>query len=168
MGVSYYKRKTFNAIRLDYGTTSGVTVKVDWVAISSQPYSNSLVSVVNLTNGQAVLPTASNGVVGSYNVMASVGSISNSITINVEKPNGVDQVSTDNTVEIYPNPASESVTIKSENGKCPLSVYNSMGSLVYFVPDFENQITIPTSKIGGKGVYFVKANYAVKKLIVGN
>ena len=87
--------------------------------------------------------------------------------LSINKVSGVDQVSTDKTVEIYPNPARDNVTIKSENGKCPLSVYNSMGSLVYFVPNFENQITIPTSKIGEKGVYFVKANYTVKKLIIG-
>ena len=134
-------------------------------------YTSSDPTVASIVNGNihiikagTTTITASQG--GNTNYKAAT-SVSQVLTVN-QGISGVDQVADNYSFEIYPNPARDNVTIKSEDGKCALSVYNSMGSLVYSIPNFENQITIPTSKIGGKGVYFVRANYAVKKLIVGN
>lgn len=69
-------------LRLDFGSVAGVTVKVDWLATSSQPNSGSLISLLTLVNGQAVLPTSCTGVVGSYKIVATLGNITDSIIIN--------------------------------------------------------------------------------------
>jgi hypothetical protein len=70
-------------LRLDFGTVTGVTVKVDWLAVSAQPSSGLPVSILKLVNGKVVLPTSCTGVVGSYKVRVTLGSIIDSVIINV-------------------------------------------------------------------------------------
>ncbi|MDA9555813.1 hypothetical protein N9R54_06240, partial [Pelobium sp.] len=70
-------------LRLDFGTVSGILIKIDWIAISSQVYSGSLTSLLEVNNGQVVFPTSSIDVVGSYRVTTNYAGISNFVDINV-------------------------------------------------------------------------------------
>jgi beta-xylosidase len=70
--------------------------------------------------------------------------------------------------DIFPNPATDFVTVylSQENGG--LFIYNLQGSLVYSNTERFSEIKIPVSEIGGAGVYFVKVNSVVRKLVITN
>jgi hypothetical protein len=72
-------------VRLDFGSLIGaiIKVKVDWIVVSAQPYSESLVSLLEIKNGEAILPTSPTGTVGTYRVNASYNGASNFADINV-------------------------------------------------------------------------------------
>jgi hypothetical protein len=75
------------ALRLDYGGLSNVNIKLDWLAVGSQPYSESLVSLLTVNNGVATLPTSPTGNVGTYRVTATANGTSNFVDINVNNTN---------------------------------------------------------------------------------
>ena len=240
------------ALRFDYGTSIGVTIKVDWIAISPQVYSGTEISLLNIENGTVNLPTYSNGVFGSYTITASYGTISNSITVNYSKfdqsiqflpisakiigdadfnigatvssglplsyassnpavarinsagivrvvgvgttaitasqvgdllynpaPSVVrnlrvtkGSIVTDNNelsndeFEIYPNPTKDIVCIRTFNYPAKIEIYNASGLKVFSTSEFINEITLPTNKIGGEGLYFVNVNGVIRKLII--
>ena len=68
--------------------------------------------------------------------------------------------------EIFPNPATDFVTVKLNSVNNPVTIYNSIGSVVYFNPHPGLEIKIPVSHFGNPGFYFVKVNSKVKKLVV--
>jgi hypothetical protein len=78
----------------------------------------------------------------------------------------VEQISVENDFEIFPNPASDMVNIRFNSEKNDLVIFNIAGAVVYSGTGKGNEITLPVSEIGGAGVYFIKANSEVKKLIV--
>ena len=67
---------------------------------------------------------------------------------------------------IFPNPANEWVTIHLNQKNNGLSIYNLQGSLVYSNTEWFSEIKVPVSEIGGAGVYFVKVNSVVRKLVI--
>jgi hypothetical protein len=67
---------------------------------------------------------------------------------------------------IFPNPANEWVTIHLNQKNNGLSIYNLQGSLIYSNTEWFSEIKIPVSEIGGAGVYFVKVNSVVRKLVI--
>lgn len=78
---------------------------------------------------------------------------------------GIGDLNAKATVEVYPNPTSERVTIKSNLPDSKLTIYNSMGVPV-FTHSINGELIIPKYKIGSKGVYFVHVNNLVKKLVI--
>ncbi|TLX78268.1 T9SS type A sorting domain-containing protein [Labilibacter sediminis] len=72
-----------------------------------------------------------------------------------------------NSFSVYPNPANEFVTISinSEN-TVELNIYDSTGRKVFSRSNLSSSISIPTSEIGGKGIYLVKINSEIKKLVI--
>jgi len=67
---------------------------------------------------------------------------------------------------IFPNPANEWVTIHLNQNNSGLFIYNLQGSLVYCNTEKFSELQIPVSEIGGAGVYFVKVNSVVRKLVI--
>lgn len=68
--------------------------------------------------------------------------------------------------EVFPNPATDFVTVKLNTVNSPVTIYNSIGSMVYFNPDPDSEIIIPVTLFGNPGLYFVKVNSMTKKLVV--
>ena len=66
---------------------------------------------------------------------------------------------------IYPNPAKDVVNINLDEPSF-LNVYNTAGNEVLNTKIESTEFSIPTNKLGGKGVYFFKVNNNAKKLIV--
>lgn len=70
-------------LRLDFGGVSGISIKVDWIAASPQVYGGSLISQLEVNNGEAVMPTSSTEAVGVYRVLTNYEGVSNFVDINV-------------------------------------------------------------------------------------
>lgn len=84
------------------------------------------------------------------------------VTINT----GLDLPLSENELEIFPNPASESVTIKLPSHYPEMAIYNALGAVVHRTPNDAHGITLSTRLLGGPGVYFIRAGSVVKRLIV--
>ncbi|MFA9392139.1 MAG: T9SS type A sorting domain-containing protein [Prolixibacteraceae bacterium] len=67
---------------------------------------------------------------------------------------------------VYPNPASTLVSIKMRAENNRVFIYNSIGVLVYSRLTSNAELIVPTSKLGESGVFYVKVNAGVKKLII--
>jgi len=76
---------------------------------------------------------------------------------------------TDNTMSIYPNPASESITISSDNIIKYLEIYNPLGQKVYQTKVNAKSKSIDINSLS-KGIYIIGVNtdkgYVKKKIIV--
>ncbi len=72
------------------------------------------------------------------------------------------------TFQILTNPSKEVVNLKFNSTSNKVSIYNSVGVLVYSNSGLQTETSIPTNQIGGNGVYFVKVNNATQKLIISN
>jgi len=70
--------------------------------------------------------------------------------------------------DIFPNPATDWVTVHLNQENRGLLIYNLHGSVVYSNTERASEIKIPVSEIGGAGVYFVKVNSVVRKLVITN
>ncbi|MDD4529330.1 MAG: T9SS type A sorting domain-containing protein, partial [Bacteroidales bacterium] len=81
---------------------------------------------------------------------------------------GVENISEDNSITLYPNPTSKDVNISSENIINSIEVFNSFGQRVYQEETKAKDKTIEISSLS-KGVYIIVANtdkgYIRKKLI---
>jgi hypothetical protein len=69
---------------------------------------------------------------------------------------------------IFPNPASDFLTIITDKEVSKLSVYNSGGVLVYSIENPPGELNIPVGQLGGSGIYYVMVNSAIKKVVVAN
>ena len=81
---------------------------------------------------------------------------------------GVENISEDNSITLYPNPTSKDVNISSENIINSIEVFNSIGQRVYQTKVNSKSKSINISSLS-KGVYIIVANtdkgYIRKKLI---
>jgi hypothetical protein len=68
--------------------------------------------------------------------------------------------------EIFPNPATDFVTVKLNSIRSTVSIYNSMGSIVYTNLNPDSETKIPVKQLGEAGVYLIKVNSAVRKFVV--
>jgi hypothetical protein len=83
----------------------------------------------------------------------------------VDKAVGL-QTKSRNEVKVFPNPATEFVTIELGENKSDLRIYNSAGMKVYEAFGVRNRVVIPTSELGNSGLYQIKINTQTKKLLV--
>jgi len=86
--------------------------------------------------------------------------------LSVSLTTGITLTSRNNDFALFPNPAADWVKIVKPMERSTIAVYNSLGSRVYSSSTTASEVTIPTSEFGGKGLYFVKVDTAVKKLII--
>jgi hypothetical protein len=74
-----------------------------------------------------------------------------------------------NTINVYPNPATEQVTLSSTNTIASVEIFNSLGQKVLNLNSDSNTVTIDIANLN-KGIYTIKTNtdngQSVSKLIV--
>jgi len=108
-----------------------------------------------------------------YNTNFSMVNVNNQCYFGVNYPAGLDHFSfanvfrgtvtieenqIDNTVSIYPNPASNLVNIHSRNNIKEIAIYNLLGNRIYSSDVDNDFITINTSNFS-PGVYIIQLNY---------
>jgi hypothetical protein len=98
---------------------------------------------------------------GNYQAAADV---SQELTISV--PTGIRTPIVAQDFQLFPNPATSFLTVKSNFEIGILTVYNAHGSVVYSNAVMVPECSIPVSLIGGPGIYFVKLNSIVKKVCI--
>ena len=130
---------TISQLRLDFGNASGVNVKVDWITISPQAYSDSLVSVVELKNGVATLATSCTGAVGTYTVTTNIGGIINSTVVTVTNVQAITNTQSPFTagnlvVARIGDGATATITGNSTYFPVALQEYTTAGVLVQTIP----------------------------------
>ena len=63
-----------------------------------------------------------------------------------------------NTVELYPNPTTSTITLNNLKLGDEVSVYNTLGQRVYSSKVIAVTLSINLSELGNNGIYFVKVN----------
>jgi hypothetical protein len=131
-------------------------------------YVSSNPAVATIVNGQVQIKGAGTAIItakqtGNVNYN-SASDVSQELIVTVKTAALQIQFETD--FEIYPNPATDIVSIKSNDRISVVTIYNSIGAEVYTNAIPGSEIKIPVSLIGGAGIYFVKANSTLKKLVI--
>jgi hypothetical protein len=67
---------------------------------------------------------------------------------------------------MFPNLASDYLTIKLNNLNQVLTIYNAIGIQVYSCRNTSRELNIPLIQIGGNGIYFIKVNSKIKKFSI--
>jgi hypothetical protein len=89
------------------------------------------------------------------------------LTINSGLEGLSDSMVGNESVSIYPNPATDIVTIKLSDGEADnINIYNVAGKLVYSMQNVTYGISVSTSQIGGSGTYIIKTSKKTQKLII--
>lgn len=78
----------------------------------------------------------------------------------------INQITAENSFEIYPNPATDFVTVKLNSIQSSVVIYNSIGSTVFTNSNPDSELKIPVKQIGKAGVYFIKINSTVRKFVI--
>ncbi len=92
--------------------------------------------------------------------------------INAETSNGINKYAANNALKIYPNPASESITVKVEASglsNASIQINDLLGNTVYNTSTGASDLNVIDVSFLSKGIYFVRYNYgngtsAIKKL----
>ena len=71
-----------------------------------------------------------------------------------------------NDFKVFPNPATDYVTIELGNHESNLRIFNSSGVKVYEIFGVRNKITIPTSQLGESGLYTINVNTRTRKVLI--
>lgn len=160
------------------------------VTVNTLPDVTASTSSTLLCNGQSAVLTAtsssatgytwSDGAVTSttsvspstttdYTVTVNDGTCSNQavITQSVSTCTGINALSSDNGIRVFPNPftGNLSVTVNDAVSKgYTVIVYNTLGEIVYSISGTEETLSIPTQE-WKSGIYFAHINQTVIKLI---
>jgi len=78
----------------------------------------------------------------------------------------INQILSEDDFEIFPNPATDFVTLKFNSYRPAITIYNSVSAVVYTNPNPGSEIKIPVKQIGEAGLYFIKVNFTVRKFVV--
>ena len=98
---------------------------------------------------------------GSFILMNPTFNATNTNTVNVLTVND-----RENEFKVYPNPSSGKVTIEFENTRTEsLTIFNLLGKVIYENSINENRLELDVSN-WTKGIYIIKTQSTVKKLIV--
>ncbi len=76
---------------------------------------------------------------------------------------GISEVAEENTVNIFPNPATNSLTLTLSKGEGTASIYNVLGQVVYTAKITNSKTAIDISTYP-KGVYFININNATQSI----
>ena len=68
-------------------------------------------------------------------------------------------------ITLYPNPASDRVTLEGVGNKAKVLVINSVGKIVKRLDNVSGSVTFSVADLP-KGFYFVRVGTAVRKLVV--
>jgi len=125
-------------------------------------------AVATIVNGLIQIKGAGSSVITakqpgnvSYNAASDV-----SQELIVTLKTAINQFPADNEFEIFPNPASDFITVKINSNHSSIVIYNSVGATVYSNSNPESELKIPVNQIGDAGVYFVRVNSTVRKFVV--
>ncbi len=91
----------------------------------------------------------------SYRCESPCGSslVSEALSINVFNSTGINEQTTP-AVEVYPNPSSDMIHVRTLSGsKATLRIIDITGKVIYECRTEKDECEIPTSKIGGRGLY---------------
>ena len=80
----------------------------------------------------------------------------------IKKLSGLNDIAQNNSITIYPNPASDKVTIE---GKGEIKIINSLGQIVKEIKDNSTYRTL-NIKDFERGVYYIKVSNTTQKLVV--
>lgn len=83
-------------------------------------------------------------------------------TIHYKHDNGINDANYETTISVYPNPARDKVTIKTDG---EVSIFNNKGQVVKFIRNVKGIKEINISDLKS-GVYYVKSGGITKKLII--
>ncbi|MBR1769861.1 MAG: T9SS type A sorting domain-containing protein, partial [Bacteroidales bacterium] len=75
---------------------------------------------------------------------------------------GIEDIVNESSIEVYPNPAKEKLTIKADN---EVSIFNNNGQLIKVVKNIKGTKEIGISDLES-GIYYIKTENTSKKLIV--
>lgn len=81
----------------------------------------------------------------SYNYATAECSITSTIEITVDECLSIASTSSTSTVQDFPNPANENVTIKGLNTPCDLRLFNHQGQLVWAAKSTQSSYVLPLS-----------------------
>ena len=68
-------------------------------------------------------------------------------------------------ITLYPNPASDRVTLEGVGKEAKVLVINSVGKVVKLLDNVSGSVTFSVEDLP-KGIYFVRVGTAVRKLVV--
>ncbi|MBR1774799.1 MAG: T9SS type A sorting domain-containing protein [Bacteroidales bacterium] len=75
---------------------------------------------------------------------------------------GIEQIASNNTINIYPNPASDFISVQTQGD---VSITNSLGQIVKFIKNLKQSDKIDISDLENR-IYFVNAGRKITKLVV--
>lgn len=88
-----------------------------------------------------------------YENTCGASAVSNALTVNVFNSTGIDEQDTAS-VEVYPNPATDVIHVRTHlESKATLRIIDMTGKVVYECGMRNDECVIPTSSLGGSGVY---------------
>ena len=140
------------------------------VASSGLPctYVSSNPAVATIVNGQVQIKGAGTAIITAkqsgnvnYNAASDV-----SQELVVTSATAAQQFAYENDFRVFPNPATDVVTIRFNTVNPGLVIYNSTGLVIYKNNSPEKEVKIQVSQLGEAGIYFVKANGRTEKFAV--
>jgi len=125
-------------------------------------------AVATIVNGLIQIKGAGSSVItakqtGNVNYNAA-GQVSQELIVTVKT--AIDQIPVENDFEIFPNPATGFVTVRTNSNYAAITIYNSVGAMVYKNVNPDAEIRIPVNQIGESGVYFIRINSMVRKFVI--
>ena len=114
--------------------------------------------IVEPVNAQ-IIDAEFDGYAGKY-ICNEDGTVANKVVI--KKLSGLNDIAQTNSITIYPNPASDFVTIE---GKGEITITNSLGQVVKEIKDNVLYRTIDIKKFE-RGVYYIKVGNTTQKLVI--
>lgn len=100
------------------------------------------------------------------------GNFSTSVIVNVLVPVAAENDQADDTLQVFPNPAGDKLTIKVADFSraSSIQIYNSTGKLMHSVDNFDKEVTLHTKELLAPGFYIIKAvdgkTIATKKVVI--
>ena len=144
---------TVNAVSSNTLLCSGQTATLNYSGASTYTLYPGLIT----TKPATVSPTAStNYTITGANAAGCLNNANVNITVSI--CTGVTANSTATQLLVYPNPATNNITIKSEKNIGSFEIVNTVGALIYKQENIkESTVTIKTEN-WAKGIYFLKLN----------
>jgi len=131
-------------------------------------FASSNLNVATVSNGKVHIITNGNcnfvAIQDGNDVYLPAAQVTRQLTVSLTTD--IPLISNKNEFDLFPNPATDWVKIFIPSKKSAIAIYNSLGSVVYSNSTSASELIIPTCDIGGNGLYFVKINLDIKKLII--